>query len=800
MNKIQVLLLCVVIALLGCAQATAAIVYGKVTEAGTGEVLIGVHVWDETTRRGTVTDEYGRYRLALERGGHSLRVSYVGHETKRLQCTIEGDTLLNFLLLNQEQLNEVVVEEQAETLDPRYQHIGATDIPLEQMQSTPTLFGEADLLKTIQREAGVQHGVAGTSGLLVRGGESDQNLYLLDGTPLYDVAHAFGFVSAFQQEAIKKVEFYKSSFPACYGGRVSSVVDIRTKDGDKEHFHGGLSVGLLTSHLHLEGPVVRDRTSFIVTAHRSYVDALMRPWLDEGSKAGYAMYDVNAKVTHWFNERVRLIASYYQGQDALHYGNEYTSKQVQSDDDLKRRWGNQVGSIRLVSMCNARLFNNTYFSYSAYRTQTVSKMSDSNSWEEMSQRSSSSNEATSVIRDCHLASDFDYHLSETLRLKFGGRWSAHLFEPHKQVLRHSYSAQNEQYSSHSIHRNANIRYSEGNLYAEGWWTPTDRWVTQCGLHGTLTRTQGKTYLSLQPRLSVAHSVASDTWVTAAYSRMQQTVHRLSATDIVLPQDYWVPVTRQIPPMTASQYSLGVQSSRWMHWTLSCEAYYKDIRHLLDYKDGHLNKGYREDWEKDVAQGKGRCYGYELSAKYLDKRLTCVANYTWAKSTRRFADGSVNQGREFMSHFDRRHTANVYTLFPVGKRLDFYVEWQYASGHRITVPTGYVQSLVPAIDHIDYWREGGVELEPEHQETLLWFTERNNYRLPASHQLNVGMNLRRTLKHSIRTLNVSVMNVYNHRNPDLVTIDSVEREGEEKLRLKKITLLPILPSVSYQIRF
>ena len=286
--------------------------------------------------------------------------------------------------------------------------------------------------------------------------------------------------------------------------------------------------------------------------------------------------------------------------------------------------------------------------------------------------------------------------------------------------------------------------------------------------------------------------------------MQQMVHRLSATDIALPQDYWVLANREVKPLRSAQYSLGISRAQLAHWDLEAEAYYKRLYHLLDYKDGHLTNGYNEHWAEDVAQGRGDCYGVELSARYTSRAFDFSANYTWAKSTRLFADGSVNGGRRFDAHFDRRRTLNLYAMKPLGKRMEFFAEWQYSSGACISVPTGYVQALSPAIDHdmFDWDSYGWYEqnLEPEQQDLLLRYTRHNNYRLPASHQLNIGANFHRRLKHVDRTIAVSVMNVYNRRNPDVITINRLDTEGEAKLQLKKVTLMPCLPSISYQISF
>ena len=787
----------------GVSEAQAAVVFGKVTDATTGEVLIGANVYDEQSRRGTMTDEYGRYRLSVSDGGHQLRVSYVGYETLHPNLVAGRDTLLNFKLLAQEQLHEVVVEDNDLSAHVGQRHLGVVNIPLSQLNATPALFGEVDLLKTIQRQPGVQHGLTATSGLLVRGGESDQNLYLLDGSPLYDVSHAMGFVSSFQQEAIKKVDFYKNSFPACYGGRVSSVVDIRTKDGDMERYHGSLSLGLLTSHLHLEGPLSRRRTSFILTARRSYLDLLARPFLDPGTKSSYAMYDVNAKVSHAFSDKVRLIASFYKGQDAVRYGNEYKDTYHSSEYGLDRTWGNLMGSLRLVSICSPKLFNNTYITYSTYQSETGSTSKSSINGNGGEDKSESRNVARSVISDLSLSSDFDWQLTEAQRIQFGGRVASHLFQPRRQELQHSHAAQGENRTSHDTHRNPHFRYTEGVLYAEHLLNLDSRWVANTGVHATVTHLSDKTYFSLQPRLSLAAQVGEGTWLKASYAQMQQMVHRLSATDIVLPQDYWVPATRQIRPLTSTQYSLGISQNSLGHWNLEAEAYYKKLHHLLEYKDGHLANGYGEQWEEDVAQGRGDCYGLELSARYNSAAFDFSVNYTWAKSTRIYTDGSVNAGERFCAHFDRRHTINVYALKPLGRRVELFAEWQYFTGAMVTIPTGYAQTLSPATDSYifdDDYRWSADNLEPEHQNLVLRYTRHNNYRLPASHQMNIGANFHRRLKHVDRTIAVSVMNVYNRRNPDLITVERLDEEGVARLRLKKVTLLPCLPSINYQIRF
>lgn len=788
------------------------VIFGHIYDAQSGESLIAANIYDPTLRVGTTTNEFGYYSLNLPQGRHSVRFSYTGYKPHDLDFHLNKDTLINIYLEPNEMLQEIIVEGDLPEVGVASTRMGASDIPLAQIKNTPAFLGEADVLKTIQGLPGVQHGLSGTSGLHVRGGDPDQNLFLLDGMPLYNVDHALGFFSVFQPEAIKKVNFYKGSFPARFGGRLSSIVDVRTNDGDMQRYHGSFSIGLLSSHIHFEGPIVKDRTSFIISARRSYLDLALKPFLDSGDEGGYTLYDINAKLNHRFNDRFRLYLSFYKGQDKVFYNgsSSYTSwytvngetKEVElggSRDKLRQTWGNTLFTVRLNSVINSRLFNNTTIAYTGYHSNIDIKMSE---WQypngDKSEKLDTHTDSRyrSNIEDFSVGTDFDLHFSPRHKAKFGGQFFLHRFRPDVQSVR--FRDQDGATVSDSTTRIApnSINAQELNLYVEDDFPITSSLQANAGIHASLFHVQGHSYWSAQPRISLNWRVADDWRIKSAFTMMQQHIHLLASSDLSLPTDLWVPVTKRVRPKRSEQYSVGGYFTGWDGWELSAETYYKHNRNLLDYIDGMSSIGSSLGWEDKVDMGRGKSYGLELMAQRTKGRLTGWANYTIARATRHYPSGSINQGRSFPYKYDRRHVANITTNYQLTPRIDLHAEWKYMSGARTTVPVGYMITIEPDNDFFSPYKSNAFDLKQK-----IRYESRNNYRVPASHQLNLGINFHRATKHGERIWNISVTNAYNHKNPDLVLVDDIDQpDGSTRVRIRQVTILPIIPSFSYTYKF
>ena len=389
---------------------------GYVTDGTSSETLIGTNIFESHQNQGTTTNPYGFYSITLPEGETSLHFSYLGYATEVCQFILSQDTLMNIRMQGNTQLQEVVVVSDRAEAGAIATQMGSIEIPITQIKSTPSILGEADVMKAIQLIPGVQAGVDGSAGLYIRGGSPDQNLILLDGVPVYNVDHMFGFFSVFTPEAVKKVMLFKSSFPARFGGRLSSVIDVRTNDGDMQKYHGMLSIGLLTSKFNLEGPIVKGRTSFNISARRSYLDLLAKPFMPDDEKYSYYFYDINAKINHKFSDRSRLFLSIYNGKD--HFATKF-DENTDNEDGSKMNWGNTIASARWNYIFNNRLFSNTTVAFNNYELGIHSYMTNQFFGSTENKVNRYSADYRSGIQDWSYKIDFDFNPSPIHRIKFG---------------------------------------------------------------------------------------------------------------------------------------------------------------------------------------------------------------------------------------------------------------------------------------------------------------------------------------------------------------------------------------------
>lgn len=767
---------------------------GNIIDDTSRETLIGANIYDNVTGLGTSANEYGFYSLTLFEGEVDLRFSYIGYQSEGKQISLQGNKELNVSLKASKILDEVVVYSDKAQTGINATHMGAIDIPLAIMKSTPALLGEADIMKTIQMMPGVQAGTEGSAGVYVRGGGPDENLVLLDGVPLYNVDHMFGFFSVFTPESVKKVSLYKGSFPACFGGRLSSVIDVRTNDGDMRNYHGAVGIGLLSTKVQFEGPIVKDRTSFNISARRSYLDLAAKPFMKGNDKFGYFFYDLNAKINHRFNDRSRLYLSVYNGKDKMdmEYNNEYSG--YKSQDKIDLQWGNLMTALRWNYILSPKLFSNTTVAYTKYKFSVDSKTTEHILLNNIDNKYSS--KYSSGIKDWAYNMDFDYHPLPKHHLKFGAGYLYHTFNPEvltsKIKSNESGSVADTTYNSLS---STQTYAHEATLYLEDNFDIGSRFSINAGLHFSLFNIKNKTYSSIQPRLSVRYQLSRDFALKAAYTKMSQYIHLLSSYTITMPTDLWVPVTENIKPMRAHQYSLGAYYTGFKGWELSTEVYYKDMNNILEYKDGASFLGASHNWEDKVEMGKGRSFGIEFMAQKIVGNTTGWLAYTWAKSDRKFAEDGINNGKRFPYRYDRRHHVSLTLNHKFSEKIDVGASWEFYTGGTTTIAEE--KTLIIRPNDIHYW-------SGDDWNGANYIENRNNYRMPSSHRLNLGVNFNRKTKHGFRTLNISIHNIYNAMNPTFIYRDSKPVDGDylgdEKAILKKITILPFIPSVSYIYKF
>ncbi len=760
-------------------------VSGYVLDEHSGETLLGAAIRDGESHTGTTTNSFGFYTLTLPKGKVQLDYSYVGYKSEKKVMDLQKDTIVNVRLATDTELPEVVVVSEKDNSGILATGMGIIDIPISQIEHTPALLGETDVIRTLQLMPGVQSGISGSSGLYVRGGNGDENLIMLDGTPIYKVDHLFGFFSVFTPEAMKKVTFYKSSFPARYNGRLSSVVDVRTKDGDMRKFHGTASIGLLTSRLHLEGPIVKDRTSFNFSARTTYIDWLTKPFMEKDSKFSYKFYDINMKLNHRFSDNDRLYLSLYTGKDkiAQDYIDGYSTSSTTYNDKYgdALRWGNAIASLRWNHVFSNKLFANVTASYNHYNMDIDSYVCSS------SHQKTENTEATyqSQIKDLSAAIDFDYDPLPQHRVKFGTLYTYHEFSPESSSTKYTARGEegegkNESYTS----PNKFIYVHEALGYLEDDWSLGSRLTLNMGVSASLFKVQEKSYTTVQPRFSIRYQATKDLTLKASYSEMSQFVHLLTSMPIAMPTDLWVPITNNIEPERSQQYSIGGYYTGWKGWELSVEGYYKGLENILEYKDGLSFMGFSGNWEAMVSMGNGRAFGVEFMLRKTLGNTTGWMAYTLSKSDRKFSvESGVNGGERFPYTYDRRHNLNFVLNHKFSKRFDLDATWMFYSGMAASVPVkkAYLMTL-DGITTIDYVHS------------------RNNYRLPSSHTLCLGANFRKTLKGGVeRIWNISVYNAYNQMNPTFVYRKNENGESGNN-QLVKFTLLPCLPSFTLTYKF
>lgn len=777
---------------------------GYVTDGASSETLIGVNILESRQHQGTTTNPYGFYSITLPEGETQLSFSYLGFSTQRYPLRLCKDTVLNIRLQDSNLLPEVVVLSNKAEAGITATQMGSIEIPMAQIKHTPTILGEADIMKTIQLMPGVQAGIEGSAGLYVRGGGPDQNLIMLDGVPVYNVDHLFGFFSVFTPEAVKKVTLFKSSFPARFGGRLSSVVDVRSNDGDMKRFHGTFSLGLLSAKMQLEGPIIKDRTSFNISARRSYIDLLAKPFMPDDEKMSYYFYDINAKVNHKFSDRSRLFVNFYNGKDHYRFdlddryeSPDYGSNTSESATSIN--WGNTIISARWNYIFNNKLFSNTTVAYNSYLMNAMSSYKTTANYIEhqLSTEANYKSDFRSGINDWSYQLDFDYNPHPAHHIRFGTGYLYHRFRPEVTTSKMYEKEQDniQQDTTYYNVSNSRIYAHELSAYVEDNFDITPQFRVNAGLHFSLFHVQKKSYFSVQPRLSARYQLPGNVTLKASYTKMSQYVHLLSSTPISMPTDLWVPVTNKIKPMQAHQYSLGAYYTGIRGWEFSVEGYYKQMRNVLEYKDGVSFFGSSTGWEDKVEMGCGRSMGIEFMAQRNIGKTTGWVAYTLARSDRQFAKGGINNGERFPYKYDRRHNINISLNHKFSERIDIGATWTFATGGTVTMAeevTGIIRPGESTIKPADY------------------IAQRNNYRLPASHRLNLGINFNKKTKHGVRTWNISLYNAYNAMNPSFVyrstsygyygDTNTPFETGPGKTVIKKLTILPCIPSVTYTYKF
>lgn len=747
------------------AQEESYTVSGYVQKKGSGEKLIGANILEKQSQNGTTTNEYGYFSLQIPEQQAVLRISYVGHRTIFDTLNLDGDKEVTYKMDTGINLDGVTVT--AEKSIQEESQMSKIEMQMDQVESMPKLMGETDVMRTTKLMPGVQSGTESTSGLMVRGGSPNQNLILLDGVPLYHASHLGGFFSVFNDDAVKSMEVIKGGFPARYGNRLSSVVDIRMKDGNMNQLQGEGSVGLLSSKLMLEGPIVEDKTSFMISGRRSYFDLLMDLFdiniRDEGS-ARYHFYDINAKVNHTFSDEDRIYLSFYNGDDKVSLDNDFGKDGKVRNTNA---WGNLMGSIRWNHVFNQDLFANFTANYTRYRLKS--------DIEQTSEGGVRRQNYESNVKDWFLKGDFDWNAGKNHDVRFGAKATYHTFTPGVVELESETEFSNLD-TTFGADQVSNYQF---NAYIQDKMDITSKLKANIGLHSSIFTLENDAYYSLQPRLSARYLINDQSSVKASYASMRQYVHVLSNSSASLPTDLWVPSTDEVPPQQSRQIATGYSRTLFDgNYEMNVEGYYKTFDNLITMKPGADFFTSTANWEENIAKnGEGKSYGAEFRFEKKTGRLTGWVSYTLSKATRQY--DNLNNGEAYPYRYDRRHDFSIVGTYNINEKFSLSMNWVYGTGDAITLPFGHYRSQVGADNEVRV------------------YNERNGYRMRAYHRLDASFSYENNTDWGSSTWSLSFYNAYNRQNPFFYHFKNMDGGGRQ---LYQTSLFPIVPSVSYNIKF
>lgn len=765
---------------------------GYLKDAQTGEALIGAKVYIDSLKTGTVANIYGFYSLTLPNGTYDILYSYVGKEPIKNRVNLDSDLELDINLDPMSNLETVVVTGEKKAQETT--EMSTVHLSMDKVKSLPVLLGERDIIKTAQLLPGIQSGSEGSSGIYVRGGGPDQNLILLDGVPIYNANHLFGFFSVFNADAINQVKLVKGGFPAEYGGRISSVIDIRMNEGDMKEIHGEGSVGIISSKLMLNGPIIKDKTSFMISARRTYVDILAKPFIaiannvnspdgSDKTSGGYFFYDVNAKINHIVNPNNRIYFSAYLGDDKFYVDNQY---QYTNGSDNKTyveqvkgniKWGNKIMALRWNHKFGPKLFANTTVNFSEYKFQTGFGLKGYEAGKENEAFDNFSFEYLSGITDWGGNMNFFYYPAPKHEVQFGFGEIYHTFKPGVNQLNLGSGSEAIDTTFGSAHTYAHEFYA----YIQDDFKIGDRFMANVGLHFSNFYVREKLYNSLQPRAAINYKLDEKSSLKASYAKTTQFMHLLTNTSIGLPTDLWVPVTDSVPPQQGNQIAIGYTRELPRGYRIGTEAYYKTMDNLIEYKEGASFVGTNQDWENIIETGNGYSYGAEVLFEKKTGKTTGWIGYTLSWTNRQFEN--LNNGEEFPYRYDRRHDVSFVLTHKFNDHIDIGVVWVYGTGNAVTLALQKYNSLGDN-------QFGGSEVN--HIE------DRNGYRMPSYHRLDLGVNIHKEKKWGETTWSFGLYNAYNRKNPFYLDFGYL-KNGNEKV-LKQISLFPVLPSVSYSFKF
>ncbi len=746
-------------------------VSGSVKDATNGEDLYGAQIKvKELDNVGANTNAYGFYSLTLETGIYTLIFRSTGFESQEIVVDLKQDTVINLEMdipKDIQELGEIEVKAEKENDNITSPDMNVTKFTPKEISTIPVLFGEQDIMKTLQLTPGVKGAGEGNAGFYVRGGGADQNLILLDEAVVYNASHLLGFFSVFNSDAVKDVALYKSGIPAEYGGRASSVMDVKMKDGNSKNFGVSGGIGLISSRLTLEAPIVKDKGSFMISGRRSYADLFLKLSPDEDQRnTKLFFYDLNLKANYEIGEKDRIFLSGYFGRDRFGFS-----------DIFGFNWGNATGTVRWNHVYGSKLFSNTSFVYSNFDYEFSIGAGDDGFG------------VKSSIQDLNIKQDYSYYANKNNSIKFGFNAIHHTFRPgaltggnesfNEIVLDPRYALevgayiQNKQKIGSRLNLQYGIRYSGFNLMGEGKAYEFDE-------DGNLTseRDYGswesiKYHHGLEPRFSASYILSESNSIKASYNRNLQYIHQLSNSTTSSPTDVWVPSSNNIAPQIADQVAVGYYHNLKKNmFRISTEVYYKDLQNQIDYRNG-AQTVLNDQVEGELVYGDGRAFGLELQLEKKKGKFTGWISYTLSRSLRTFAE--IDNGKEFPARQDRIHDISVVLMYKLSDAIALSTSWVYYTGDAVTFPSGK-------------YEVGGV--------TLPFYTERNGYRFPDYHRLDLGLTWYfKDKKNFEHNMNFSIYNAYARENAFTITFQE-DPDDPTKTQAVQTTLFRLIPAITY----
>jgi hypothetical protein len=765
LNKITFLGIAILFAGVLSAQKTS--LSGYVRDESTGEALIGATVTAPDLKTGTSTNTYGYFSLSIPNAADSVTLvfTYIGYQPLALRLRPGGNPDQLKINLSEEgnQLQEVVIKARPDNENVQRTAMSVINLPISQIKAIPVIAGERDVLKAIQFLPGVSAGSEGTTGFYVRGGNIDQNLVLLDEAVVYNPNHLFGLVSTFNVNALNSVNLIKGGFPAQYGGRLSSVLDVTMREGNKKKFSGEGGIGIISSNLTLEGPLQKGKSSFIVSARRSYLDLFLIPLNKGGNKTDYKLYDLNVKANYELGRNDQLFVSFFKGNDKA----QYTGANALN---YGIGFGNSTGTLRWNHLFGDKIFINTSLIYNQYHLGLNTTQGKYYAL------------LYSEIQDYTAKSTLEWYPNSHHAVKVGAQYAQHALAPASVSAQIPKKGDRLQIKPDSI---ARTYADEAAFFINDEIHISARLGMNIGVRVPAFTAKSKTYTAIEPRFTLKYSINTTTSVKMAYTEMNQFLHLVPSSTASLPTDIWINSSPVVKPQTSRQMALGLfRNFGDNQYETSIEGYYKSMKNQVLFKEG-TQITLTADLEKQLTFGAGDSYGVELFVRKNTGKLTGWVAYTWSKTTQTFPD--LNFGKPFPFTYDRRHNLSVVGIYELNKKWNLSADFVFNTGSAYTLATG----RVPVFN--DGTLYDGIYYD---------FTSRNNYRLGNYHRLDVSATRHKTktwFRHQVETEWVfGAYNLYSRRNPYFVylTTDPATRQP----KAKQVSLLPIIPSVSWNFKF